>query len=503
MMSAKLKTTLLYLTVFLNGAVVLVVEILGTRVIGPFFGSTIFVWSSLLAVALGFLSLGYWIGGLIADRKTKPTIFYSIVLAGGLLTTLVMKFDQPVLIFTEQFGIQFGPLVAAAILFSIPLTLFGMVSPFAIRLQTDELSEVGGTAGRIFAVATIGSLVGALASGFLLVPNFPISKIFIWSGITLAAVAVLGFVISTKSRRKEIAALLVFAAIGGAALYANPITWVETENTMRIVHTEPSFRADTKVIEVWKIRCLILDGTTQSCVYIAEDSPDEHAINYIQEVKRIVKENPEIKNVLVLGIGPGAMLEAFPNSMSVDGVDIDPKTFKLGEEFFGLEDKPNVNLVVADARTFLRNTDQKYDLIISDVFSANSYPPHLATKEYFELWEDHLSENGFGLFNLVGGRKGWDRHTTSLLKTLEEVFDVVVMTSPSTEGIGANLVHLTNNTNYSPSLTGDFSKLEISSESGLVLTDDYAPTEILAKYSYAEYRAQSKRLGGYRIFFVN
>lgn len=173
----KIKNRFLYFTVFLTGAIILVIEIVGTRILAPFYGSTIFVWSSLITVTLAFLALGYWLGGSLADKKPKMSLLYWIIFIAGIAILLIPKYDRWVLIQTDKFGLQYGPLLGAFIIFAPSIFLLGMISPFAVKIHTKSLDHLGTTAGNLYAISTSGSLVGGLLAGFYFVPNFSVSFI--------------------------------------------------------------------------------------------------------------------------------------------------------------------------------------------------------------------------------------------------------------------------------------------------------------------------------------
>ena len=160
---------LLYGTVATTGAAVMMLELLGTRIIGPFYGVSLYVWSSLISVALIALSLGYYIGGMIADRETGFRLSYAIALA-GLTAALIPFISRPVLLWTDGLGMRGGAFASALRLFTAPLTLLGMVGPQVIKMATVRREGVGMAAGSIFAISTVGSVVGTLALGFYLLP---------------------------------------------------------------------------------------------------------------------------------------------------------------------------------------------------------------------------------------------------------------------------------------------------------------------------------------------
>lgn len=174
-----------YATVFAVGAVILIIEILGTRILAPFYGSTIYVWSSLITSTLAALSLGYWLGGKIADKKPNMGTLYSLLFLAGALILTTPFYSNSALLATDPLGLRFGPLAASALIFIPSLFILGMVSPFAVKLTTNSLDNLGIRAGNIYALATIGSLSGALLAGFYLFVSFPISAIMNSLGLVL------------------------------------------------------------------------------------------------------------------------------------------------------------------------------------------------------------------------------------------------------------------------------------------------------------------------------
>ena len=204
-----IKKYYLYITVFITGAVILILEILGTRIIAPFYGTTIYVWSSLIAVTLVALAIGYFIGGKLADKKPESDILYLIIFVAAIsiiVIPLVMNF---VLIRTNILGSRFGALVSASVLFTIPLLLLGTIVPYAIKLRVKELGKVGITTGSIYGIATVGSFIGAILTGFFLIPNIGIkATIYLISGL-LILISGIWFVID-KKKILAVSAILIF-----------------------------------------------------------------------------------------------------------------------------------------------------------------------------------------------------------------------------------------------------------------------------------------------------
>ncbi len=180
----------LYITVFIAGASVMVIELLGTRLIAPFYGANLYVWSSLIAVAMIALASGYFIGGKWSNRAQQTGLLLIIALA-AVLTLIIPWLTHPVLLATDSLGLRGGTFASALILFSPSLSILGMVSPFAIKLATVRLEGVGSSAGTLYAISTVGSVVGTLLLGFFLFPLIGSREILIGLGIILSILALL------------------------------------------------------------------------------------------------------------------------------------------------------------------------------------------------------------------------------------------------------------------------------------------------------------------------
>lgn len=498
----KLKTYFLYLTVFITGGVILIIEILGTRILAPFYGSTIFVWSSLISVTLGALALGYLLGGLLADKKPEIKIFYGIIFLAGIFTAIVMKIDQPLLVFSDRFGLRFGPLVAAKMLFAAPLFLLGMVTPFAIRLRAQFIEKVGMTSGSIFAFATVGSLAGALLAGFFLVPVFSLSAIFAVSGALLIVVALLGVFLFTKAqrpRREFFLTLLVAVLFGTGLFYFPKFLYDKDSSDFKIVHQEQSFYADLKVIQGKGSRCLLMDGSPQTCIVLGQGiSP----ARYIAELNRLSEFWPKNSRVLLLGLGAGAIVKSLNKEFSIDIVELDQRIAELAQEYFGFELDENDRLFVDDARSFLKKTDKSYDIIISDLYFGNTIPVYLYTKEAVNFMKQRLAKGGVLITNIVGQLKGKDNLVVSLIRTQAEVFPNIIITTDNPKEPSSNiLVHAFSDENYKPLFEGRYKEQNINYEKGIIITDAKNPLELLLVKTSEEFLTGTKKMLGYKVLF--
>lgn len=185
MILINLKSYFFYFTIFFVGATILIIEIVGTRLFAPFYGSTIYVWSSLITVTLAALSLGYFFGGKLVDKSPNINHIFNLVFIAGILILFIPLYDSWVLLRTDIFGIKFGPLIASFILFTPALFVLGMISPYAVKIKTRSLDLLGSTAGNLYALSTLGALVGGIVAGFYLVPNFAYQSIILGLGILL------------------------------------------------------------------------------------------------------------------------------------------------------------------------------------------------------------------------------------------------------------------------------------------------------------------------------
>src|SRR5262245_57856317 len=247
---------LLYVVVAISGAAVLVIEVLGTRILGPFYGVSLYLWSALIAVTLAALSLGYAIGGRWADRRPEAQVLAGIIAVAGLWMLAVPWLRDPLLRLTESWGLRTAVLVTATILFGPPLTLLGMVGPFALRLRLEDVARAGRTAGDLYAISTVASVAGALATGFWLIPVIGVTRLTLGVGAALLVAAAIA-ARSPSGRASGAMAWIPLLLAGGAA-------WLTTlpahAGTTGLVHTEDSAYAELRVLDRAGRRCMLIDG---------------------------------------------------------------------------------------------------------------------------------------------------------------------------------------------------------------------------------------------------
>lgn len=424
------KRNLLPIVVFLTGASVLVVEVVAVRVLSPYYGNTIFTVSSVISVILLALSVGYWVGGALADRRPSLRWFFGIILLSGLVSLASYTLGAMVLpSLSVLFSITSGPLVSAALLFLLPALLLGTLSPYAVKLQSLNFPDqgVGSAAGRIFFWSTLGSIVGSLTAGFFLIPTFGIDQILIANGVFLfllglGPLAALGVRLRGRYGYWFLGtffvllavALLAFGETKGNTLYSKDGIYEKITIYDGVHGGRPA-------------RFFQQDRSLSGAMYLDSEDPLDLVYEYTKYYSLYKIFAPKVENALVIGGGaysiPKALLAELPQA-NVDVAEIEPSLFILAKEFFGVSDTPRLKNYVEDGRRLLRDSGEKYDLIFSDVYySLFSVPAHFTTQEFFTLAKSRLSDEGVFIASMIGDLS---RRQPSLimaeLKTFQSVF---------------------------------------------------------------------------------
>jgi spermidine synthase len=432
----------LYVVVLVGGAAVLAIEILGTRILGPFYGVSLFLWSALITVTLVALAIGYVIGGRWADRKPRASRIYLLLAGAGLWTVLIPWITHPILGLAEPFGLRVAVLVAAFLLFAPPLTLLGMVSPYAIRVRASSMEIVGRTAGDLYAISTLGSVVAALLTGFVLIPSIGVLRLTLTTGGLLLATAALGWALSLKSGKARAAA--VSALLIGAAGIAQ-VPSEQARPGSGLVAIEQSPYAEIRVLDTpdRKLRLLVIDGGTHT---IARPGTWESAYPYVALVGVSRCLVPKPGRVLVVGVGGGSVLKDFASrGWSVDAVEIDPVVVKVAREHFGLSPEDG-QVFTMDGRRFIGGNRGPYDIVVMDAFGSSSIPFHLVTREAFGLIASRLAPGGVLAINVESD--GWHGEVVkAVAATLRTRFaHVVALPGEPSAGDLGNVVLLASHT---------------------------------------------------------
>lgn len=487
----------LVLTAAVCGALVMVVEVLGSRVIGPIFGVSLFVWTSLITVTLVALALGYAAGGVLADRRGTPETLYAAILAAGLLTLLIPPLRLPVLQACLPLGLRLGSLASSAVLFGPALFLLGCVSPLIVKIAAREMESLGRTVGFFYAVSTLGSFAGTVLAGFVLIAWFPVGRIFLFTGVALVALAA-GYFLLLR-RKQALLALLAVPLLFLPPGDADAEVLADGTRIVKLLDRDTHY-GKVKVLErrlgAARQRELLIDGMVQGGVDLANGLSVFGYSYFLQHLPRGL--NPRGRDCLVVGLGAGVVPAWYARAgVRTDVVEINPEIVRAAADYFGFA--PGGDVFVEDARTFVANTSRRYDYVILDVFTGDSTPGHLLSVEFFRLVRARLRERGVAALNIHGSLREDTWLTASVLATLRQTFGTVrafPLFSPDGERDIGNVIVLAYDHDfpYPPALGAglplvhpdvypvvrDFLWREHVLPAGTpaaVLTDDYNPAE--------------------------
>lgn len=385
----------LTITLVVTGAVVMVLEILGTRIIGPVFGVSLFVWAALLAVTLTALAVGYYSGGVIVDRTPSPRVLGWAVVAAGALIGLVPILTRVVLSSVSELGLRLGPLAAALLLFGPALGVLGMAGPIAVRLATTDVRATGHRVGYVYAISTAGSLAGTLLTAFILIPSSETETILVGSAVLLIVLGSTLLVTRGKSR----APLALLLPIAASLVPRAPLP-----RGIKVLDRTQSPYGLIEVIEAPDrgVRVLRAEHSLIGAQFIEDHSP---AFTFIHLLEALRFLRPAAKDMLIVGLGIGSL----PSSLSrfgirSDVVEIDPAVVEFAEKYFGF--RPTGDVYVEDARAFLRTPRRQYDFLVHDTFTGGATPDHLLSLEVVNDIRKALKADGVLALNFVGYQHG-------------------------------------------------------------------------------------------------
>ena len=396
---------LLNIIVFVSGAVLMGLEIVGSRVLAPYFGSSIFVWGSLISVVLAALSIGYYWGGWLSAREPSYGRLLTLLLIPGILI-FFLPFLYPTLnewIAGVDFGTRLNPLIASSIYFLPPGIFLGTISPYVIRLAATALSTVGSTAGTLYAISTCGSIFGTLLTAFYLIPLMGVTNIIHSMGITLVCLSLL---VVPLLRLRSVAvgrAVTALSIIGSIAIPWPSIVWARLKTLLE----KDTFYHRIRVEEDDEARYMYFDRTLQSAMNLKD--PTTLRLIYSRYTSLGFTFRPDAKRILIIGLGGGSipkkLQKEFP-ALEIDVVEIDPEVIQIAKNHFNVRESNRLHLHAQDGRLFLTRTANQYDIILLDAYYADAMPFHLATREFFELAQRKLTPNGIVVANLISAVTG-------------------------------------------------------------------------------------------------
>ena len=385
--------------VFIAGASIMVLELLGSRMLAPFYGSTLFVWGSLIGVVLLGLSIGYSYGGKRADLNSSYMAFSLLIFGAGtyILVATLASADIFKFVLALNLGERYGPLAAAILFLAIPSFLLGAVSPYAIKLSTKSLASVGKTAGNLYSLSTMGSIVGTFATTFILIPELGISTILYSLSVILIIVSFIGLASRFRALSVILIAISLVSSSSPQIMAGGVMYQKDTLYHNLVVQDDP----------ITGVRTLLLDNHFHSAMDL--NDPERIVYSYTKYFHLGLAFKPDVERVLFIGgggfSGPKMFLNDYPRAR-VDVVEIDQDVIRVAGEYFMVPDDPRLEVFDEDGRIFLTNTERIYDLIILDAYAKTYVPFHLMTEEFHQLVYDRLSNDGLVISNIITSLDG-------------------------------------------------------------------------------------------------
>ncbi len=481
-------------------------EILGSRLLAPAFGNSLFVWGALIGVVLAAMSSGYATGGWLADRCAAGPVLTCLLLLAGAWTLLLAGLGQSVVFTVAQWTAdpRWGPCLAAGMLLAVPAFCLSGVLPALLRLAIADMGHLGRHTGAIIAVSTIGSLLGTWGTAFFLLTWLGSATLVAALGVVLVVWG-LGWLWWSHSR-------VTVLRLGSLLGVMGMLSWLGFHPV--VVHPPAIYQADSQYQQVrvrdeQGFRFLILDNTFHAIMW--QPDPVRLALPYSQMMMAAMALHPAPQRGLILGHGGGSLAKWLARHwphLALDVVEMDPMVVDAAERFFAYQAPANHRMHVQDARVFLTRSDARYDIIWMDVFTRHQIPFHLTTTEFFAELKRHLTPAGVMAVNLASSESALDQAraeavVTTMMKTSfphVETYRIVGPPWLRTKRGSANMLFFAGPSPFNME-SEDFSRTTIALlnqdkmppevltflhddrhpawNPGLVLTDDFAPFNIL------------------------
>jgi spermidine synthase len=494
----------IYVTVFVTGMTTLAAEFTASRLIGNVFGTSNLVWASIIGLILIYLTLGYFLGGRLADSRPQAATMYRTLAWGAFSLGMVPYISTPILRLAARafegldVAVLLGSFAAVLVLFIVPITLLGMISPFAIRLSLDTQESSGRTAGTIYGISTLGSFIGTFMPVLVTIPTIGTRNTFLVFSLLLLSVALAGLG-RFGSRRQllqhlwmPVLLMVLAVADSGQAVKKSPNQVFEAESAYNYIQVQ-----QTDGLTVLRLN----DGEGIHSIY----SP--YTLDYGGPWQQFLvgpyfyphADPSRIKRIAIIGLAAGTTARqatAAYGPIPIDGFELDPKIVEVGNRYFA-ENLRNLSIHIGDGRWNLEQSPYRYDIIAVDAYRPPYIPPHMTTREFYQICADHLTPTGVLGIN-VGSVPGDRRLINGLATTMETVFPSVhlmdipgtlntmiygTMQETSAPDFAANLSRFSARSDVHPLLLSTmqvtFAHLQPGFERTQVFTDDRAPIEMI------------------------
>lgn len=482
-----MKKYMLEITVFICGAIGMILELVAARVLSPYVGSSNLIWTTIIGVMLISMSIGYWLGGKKADKDPNINNLSNLILLGALITSLIPLMET---ILVSNFAkisdnLVLIALITSAVIFGIPSFVLATVSPFAVKLRDKEYKNLGEISGRTSSLSTIGSIFGTFLAGFFLIPTFGVRTIVLTITIVLLVLAVLLY--ENKNKKYFIFISIIAISIFVFQILGKVVFEKQNPDIIEDIDSEYS--------RIW-VKQVTANNTTYKTLqvenglesYIDEET-GEMGAKYLYYYDLADYYLKDFNSTLMIGGAaytyPTHYLEKFQNK-KIDVSEIDEKMTQLAVEQFNLDiNNERLRIYHQDGRSFLNTTKNRYDVILIDAFKGENAPFELTTYEAMKNAKNILNDNGMVITNIISSVEGRDSDFIKYeYSTYKKIFDDVkvfkVRQENDTERQNLILIGFKGNTNINNNKYEEYKDLldmeldEFTSDKG-ISTDNYAP----------------------------
>jgi predicted membrane-bound spermidine synthase len=414
---------MLLLISFMEGGAVMIVELLGAKIIAPYYGTSLYVWSSVLGVTLAALAVGYFSGGYISKKLPGEWSLFVALMLGAFFTILAPIIAPLIMNTMDTLGVRLGSLISVLLFLFPPIVFMGMISPMIIQLINYDLKSAGSSAGTVYAISTVGGILSTFLAGFFMIPHWGVHTSAYVSGGILFFIAALYFI-----KNKEFNFLGIEVIMIVIFILIRP-DYLQSTDSAEILYSKVGILGEWTVIDyvvnesngkTGKERRLLLNGIDQT--YTQVGFLPLSLWNYPHKLGAYASIKPPGSKALLMGMGGGSIAyELVMLDLNLDIVELDPSVDFINKTFFNY-DASRSNLIIDDARHFIRTTNSTYDVVIIDLLLGEVQPTHVFSLEGFRDLKRILKPDALVVINFQGNLEieAYAKGPKSILKTLKE-----------------------------------------------------------------------------------
>ena len=409
----------------LEGAAVMVCELVGAKMVAPVYGTSLQAWAAVLSITLAALTSGYYIGSVLVAKKEIEKSFRNTYLLAGIFLFTLPLIGSYLLFTTLEMSYFVGLFLSLIVLLFPPLCCLGMISPFIIQLISNQEGIAGSNAGKVYAISTFGGIVATALCAFWWIPFFGLR----WTSIIMGSALILSIFFYKYKFDKKTKLIILLAFV----TFSLNIKILFSQNKKGLLFAKEGILGQTRVLDqtltlptgTIKERILMVNNTWQSRVDMQSHHSISPYVNFLEGILHELKAQKTVSNSLLIGLGSGSIANfLLENQISCDAIEFDQNVITAAKKYFDLN--PEVNTIREDGRYFINKSNKKYDLIIFDAFWGDNPPEHLLTKESFIQAKEKLNKSGSMITVFFGAHQNQEGLTNRMLyKTLKQVYPYV------------------------------------------------------------------------------